>query len=137
MDRAKIFDDPLSPEFWALLDEAVLRRPVGGCEVMAAQLRHIIDLGERRIRVHVLPFSAGAHALMEGPVTLLRFHEMAPLAYSEGLDTGTVLDSPAAVEQSLVSYDLALGDALSHLESLSLIRAVAEEYEHAQRPAHP
>jgi len=133
MARATILEDPLKPEVWALFCESVLRRPVGGPAAMAEQLRHIVALGERRIRVHVLPFSVGAHALLESQVTLMRFSEMAPLAYVEGLNTGTLLDSPAVVEQSLVSYDLALGDALSHRESLALIRAVAEEYEHAQR----
>jgi transcriptional regulator with XRE-family HTH domain len=133
LDRAKILENCLVPEVWALLDEAVLRRPVGGPQAMAEQLRHIAAMGDRRIRVHVLPFGVGAHALLESGVTLMRFMDMAPLAYVEGLHTGTVLDSPAVVEQSLVSYDLALGDALSHQESLALIRAVAEEYEHAQR----
>lgn len=129
--RASILEDPVTPEMWALLDEAVLRRPVGGPAIMAEQLRHIVALGEQRIRVHVLPFALGMHALMEGEVTLMRFADMAPLAYVEGLNSGTVLDSPAVVEQSLVAYDLALGDALSHRESLALVGAVAEEYEHA------
>ncbi|UGY94405.1 helix-turn-helix domain-containing protein [Streptomyces gobiensis] len=133
LDRAKILDGSLTPEVWAMFDESVLRRPIGGPSVMAGQLRHIAHLGEKRVRLHVLPFSSGAHALLESAVTLMRFEDMAPIAYVEGLHTGTVLDSPAVVEQSLVSYDLALGDALSHQESLALIRAVAEEYEHAQR----
>ncbi len=132
--RADILDDPVRPELWALLDEAVLRRVVGGPAVMAAQLRHIYELAARqRIRLHVLPFSLGAHALLEGPVTLMRFDDMAPLAYVEGLSTGTVLDSPAVVERCLVSYDLALGDALSHRESMSFVKAVEEEYAHAAR----
>ncbi|MFD4996203.1 helix-turn-helix domain-containing protein [Streptomyces buecherae] len=132
--RAKILNDPVSPELWTLLDEAALRRAIGGPSVMAAQLRHIYELGERqRIRVHVLPFSVGAHPLLEGPLTLMRFEDMAPLAYVEGLSTGTVLDSPAVVEQWLVSYDLALGDALSHHESLKFLKGVEEEYEHAAR----
>ncbi|MFE6777491.1 Scr1 family TA system antitoxin-like transcriptional regulator [Streptomyces sp. NPDC057702] len=132
--RADILDNPMRPELWALLDETVLRRTIGGPSVMAAQLRHIRELGARqRIRVHVLPFGVGAHALLEGSVTLMRFDDMAPLAYVEGLNTGTVLDSPAVVERCLVSYDLALGDALSHRESLFFIRGVEEEYEHAGR----
>lgn len=136
LDRAKILENSLVPEVWALLDEAALRRPVGGPGVMAEQLRHVVGLGERRIRVHVLPFGEGAHALIEGGITLMRFADMAPLAYVEGLNTGTVLDSPAVVESSAVSYDLALGDALSHQESLTLITSIAEDYEDAQRQAH-
>ncbi|MFF5718485.1 Scr1 family TA system antitoxin-like transcriptional regulator [Streptomyces buecherae] len=132
--RADILDNPVRPELWALLDEAVLRRSVGGPAVMAEQLRHIHDLGARqRIRVHVLPFSVGAHAVLESSITLMHFDDMAPLAYVEGLSTGTVLDSPAVVERCLVSYDLALGDALSHRESLRFIKAVEEEYADAVR----
>lgn len=130
--RAKILEGTLVPEVWVLLDEAVLRRPIGGPAVMAAQLRHILALGERRVRVHVLPFAVGLHALVEGSVKLMSFADMAPIAYVEGLNTGTVLDSPAVVEHSLVAYDLALGDALSHRESLALIREAAEEYEHVE-----
>ncbi len=79
----------------------------------------------------MLPFSVGAHAVLESSLTLMRFDDMAPLAYVEGLNTGTVLDSPAVVERCLVSYDLALGDALSHRESLKFLKGVEEEYEHA------
>lgn len=57
---------PVTPIVRALLDEAVLRRPIGGPEVMAAQLSYLDKLvGRQRIRVHVLPLGAGAHALLE------------------------------------------------------------------------
>lgn len=54
--RARIFDDPKKPRYPAVLDETVLRRPVGGPAVMAEQLRHIAQMvRRRRIVVHVLP----------------------------------------------------------------------------------
>lgn len=115
---------------WAMLDEAVLRRPIGGPAVMCEQLRHILSLGEeRRIRVHVLPFSVGAHALLEGVVSLMWFADLPPIAYVEGLNTGRVLELPTVVRECQEAYDHALGDALSHRESLALIRSVAEDYE--------
>ncbi|MBC7271655.1 MAG: helix-turn-helix transcriptional regulator, partial [Streptomyces sp.] len=56
LDRARILDDPRTPVVWAVLDEAVLRRPVGGPEVMADQLLHLVGLVEcERIRLHILP----------------------------------------------------------------------------------
>ncbi|MEV0553094.1 helix-turn-helix transcriptional regulator [Streptomyces sp. NPDC050597] len=130
LERARILEDFHSPMLWAMLDEAVLRRPISGPAVMCEQLRHILSLGEeRRIRVHVLPFSVGAHALLEGVVSLMWFADLPPIAYVEGLNTGRVLELPTVVRECQEAYDHALGDALSHRESLALIRSVAEDYE--------
>ncbi|MBT2397700.1 helix-turn-helix transcriptional regulator [Streptomyces sp. ISL-100] len=130
LGRARILDNPVTPVLWTMLDEAVLRRPVGGPGVMAEQLRHLQQLGDReRIRLHVLPFSVGAHALMESSLTLTWLEDSPPIAYVEGVKTGAILDDPAVVHHCQAIYDLALGDALSHRESLALIKAVAEEYE--------
>ncbi|WP_434594785.1 helix-turn-helix domain-containing protein [Streptomyces sp. A5-4] len=130
LTRARILDDPITPVLWALLDEAVLRRPVGGPAVMAEQLQHLRELGEsERIRLHVIPFSAGAHSLLESAVTLMWFEDAPPIAYVEGLHTGAILDDPSVVHLCQSAYDLALGDALSHRDSLAHIKAVAEEYE--------
>ncbi|WP_030561120.1 helix-turn-helix domain-containing protein [Streptomyces aureocirculatus] len=132
--RAKVFDDFKSPVVWFLLDEAVLRRPVGGPEVMCEQLRHIVELGASgRIRVHVLPFAVGPHALVDGFVTLLWFGDLPPVAYVEGLNTGRVLENPGVVRSCQALYDHALGDALSHHDSLALISSVADDYEHAEQ----
>jgi transcriptional regulator with XRE-family HTH domain len=130
LGRAHILDDPKSPVMWTMLDEAVLRRHVGGPAAMAEQLRHIVGLGEqRRVRVHVLPFGAGAHALLESMVSLMWFEDLPPVVYVEGWQTGKVWDLPSVVQQGMAAYDLALGDALSHRKSLALMRSVAEEYE--------
>ncbi|MEU1373845.1 helix-turn-helix transcriptional regulator [Streptomyces triculaminicus] len=132
LERARILDGTDGPVMWALLDEGVLRRVVGGPAAMAAQLSHIATLASNgRVRVHVLPFSSGAHALAESMVSLMKFDEAPPLAYVEGLRTGHLHDDPATVAQCQASYDLALGDALSAQASLDLITSVAEEYEHA------
>ncbi|MFI6285380.1 Scr1 family TA system antitoxin-like transcriptional regulator [Streptomyces sp. NPDC051018] len=134
LDRAQIFNDPISPTFMALLDEAALRRSVGGPSTMAEQLRHIVSLGERdRIRVHVIPFGIGSHAVLSSNLTLTWFDDMPPVAYSEAVYTGTVMDESAMVYQCQTAYDLALGDALSHDQSLALIKAIAEEYENAHQ----
>ncbi|MFD0146361.1 MULTISPECIES: helix-turn-helix domain-containing protein [unclassified Streptomyces] len=139
LERAGMLEKFDSPVVWVILDEAVLRRHVGGPEVMCEQLRHIVRLGEsRRIRVHVLPFSGGYHALMEGFVSLMWFRDQPPIAYVEGLKSGRVWEDPAVVRDCQVAYDHALGDALSHRESLALIGSVAEEFEHAARTdQHP
>jgi transcriptional regulator with XRE-family HTH domain len=131
LERARILDNFDSPQVWMLFGEAVLRQMIGSPAIMCEQLRHIMKLGEsRRIRVHVLPFRVGAHAALEGPVKLMWFQDLPPVAYVEGLKSGRVWELPSVVRQCEEVYDHALGDALSHRKSLALIRSVAEDYEH-------
>ncbi|MFI1097394.1 Scr1 family TA system antitoxin-like transcriptional regulator [Streptomyces sp. NPDC020917] len=130
LERSRILADPVTPVVWALLDEAVLRRPVGGGEVMAEQIRHIVHLVESgRTRAHVLPFTAGSHILMSGMLSLMRFEDQPPAAYTEALSVGKLHDSPVTVEHMQGMYALALSDALPQKESLDLLRAAAKEYE--------
>ncbi|MFF1921514.1 Scr1 family TA system antitoxin-like transcriptional regulator [Streptomyces sp. NPDC058221] len=130
LGRARILQDPKAPVVWALLDEAVLRRPVGGREIMAAQLSHIVSLVEsERIRAHVIPFSLGYHPLLENMLTLMWFEDQPPVAYSEGLRMGKLHDSPSVVEVLQGRYALALSDALPLKESLALLKATAKGYE--------
>ncbi|MFJ9242357.1 Scr1 family TA system antitoxin-like transcriptional regulator [Streptomyces sp. NPDC101776] len=132
--RAQILDGPLKPVVWTLLDESVLRRRVGGCQVMAEQLHKIGDLAEAgRMRLHILPFGVGAHALQQSLLTLMSFDDSAPVAYAEGFLTGNLMDDPALVTAGQTAYALVLSDALSQQESLTLVRAAAEEHTHGQQ----
>ncbi|MFE2075618.1 helix-turn-helix domain-containing protein [Streptomyces misionensis] len=127
--RRRILEGPPRPVVWTLLDEAVLRRCIGGSQVMAEQLRKIAELTEAgRLRLHVLPYGVGAHALLESYLTLMSFEDSAPVAYVEGFLTGNLMDDPALVAASQTAYALALSDALSQQESLALVRAAAEEH---------
>ncbi|MFF3360803.1 MULTISPECIES: helix-turn-helix domain-containing protein [Streptomyces] len=132
--RAQILESPTQPVVWTLLDEGVLRRRVGGHRVMAEQLHKIADMAEAgRLRFHVLPYSAGAHALAQSELTLLSFEHTAPVAYVEGFITGNLMKNPALVAQCRSAYDLALSEALPRERSLDFVRAVAEEYAHAEQ----
>ncbi|MFB4311300.1 helix-turn-helix domain-containing protein [Actinomadura sp. GTD37] len=76
MERRRVFArrDPL--KLWAVLDEAVLHRTVGGPATMGAQIEHLVEMAELpNVTVQVLPFASGGHAGEGGPVTLLRFAE--------------------------------------------------------------
>ncbi|AKA05097.1 DNA-binding protein [Streptomyces noursei ZPM] len=131
LDRAKILANSATPVVWALLDETVLQRPVGGSDVMAEQIAHIVRLVESdRVRVHVLPMGVGAYHLMQGMLTLMWFADQPPVAYSEGLSIGKVHDSPGVVQRLQGAYDLALSDALPLTESLALMRARAKGFGH-------
>ncbi|MBT2539308.1 helix-turn-helix domain-containing protein [Streptomyces sp. ISL-44] len=131
--RAALLSDPTTPLLWVVLDEAVLRRTVGGPAVMAEALRHLTTLiHAHRIVVQVLPFTAGAHASTGGSIKLMSFEDAPPLAYVEGSGTGLLFDDPATVTRHALSYDLLTADALPRRESLALIESVAEDYEHDQ-----
>lgn len=137
MERGQVLSGPNAPVAWALLDEASLRRRIGGPQVMAEQLRKVADMAEAgRLRLHVLPFAAGAHALLESALYLLDFADAAPLAYVEGLRTGNLMDDPALVAACQASYTLALSEAASQQNSVGLVKAIAEEHEHAQHQPH-
>jgi hypothetical protein len=131
MFRAGIFHRADKPLYWSVLNEAALRCPVGGRAVMAEQLRHVAAMVRRnRIIIQVLPFSAGAHAGMNGALKLMTFEDDTPMAYLPGMTTGALIDDPAAVKRYTLAYDLLGAAALSPQASLNLIEAVAEEYEH-------
>jgi len=132
LSRAKIFTNPDTPMYWAVVNEATIRCPVGGPATMAEQLRHVAALVHRkRIIFQVLPFSVGAHAAMSGGLRLMTFEDDAPMAYSSGFGTGELIDDPATVKRHSLTYDLLGAAALPPEASLSLIEAVAEEYEYA------
>lgn len=134
MKRSRVLDGPMRPVIWTLLDESALRRRVGGSQIMAEQLNKVADLAEAgRLRLHVLPYGVGAHALQQSYLTLLSFEDAAPVAYVEGFLTGNLMDDPALVTASQSAYALALSDALSQQESLALVRAAAEEHAHGQQ----
>ncbi|MEU8971815.1 helix-turn-helix transcriptional regulator [Streptomyces monashensis] len=135
MARAHVLDLPTKPLFWTVLDEAALRRKVGGRAVMAEALRHIAGLaGRNRVIMQVLPLSAGAHTAMEGALKLMDFADAPPLVYLEGVRTGRLEDDPGTVAQLRFVFDLLVASALSQEESLALIEALAEDYTHEEHP---
>ncbi|GAA4232658.1 hypothetical protein GCM10022254_33150 [Actinomadura meridiana] len=99
--RWERFTSPGAPELWAVLDEAVVYRPVGNREVMRAQIRHLIEMSELpHVTLQIMPFGAGRHAAEGGPFTILRFADpgLSDVVYLEQLTSALYLDKPAEVE---------------------------------------
>lgn len=99
-ERRKILEGDDPARLWAVIYEAALRCPVGGPEVMRAQLEHLIALAQTpKITVQVLPFEVGAHPGLNGPFTLLSFPEGDPdAAYIETIGGELLLEEPADVD---------------------------------------
>lgn len=134
LERADLLKHPTKPMVWTVLDEAVLRRPVGGPAVMAEALRHVARLvRKRRIIVQVIPFGEGAHAALNGALKLMAFEDAPALAYLEALSAGHLMDDPASVTRHELTYDLLRATALSPEASLALLESVAEDYAHEEQ----
>ena len=118
------------------LNEAILRRPVGRPDVMAAQLEHLAEAsGQPNVSLRVVPFSAGLHrGLMSGPFELLRFplngdgHESEPATvYADGFTGALYLDKPHEVERYATAFESIWSAALDEAASTDLTRQSAEE----------
>jgi transcriptional regulator with XRE-family HTH domain len=115
-------------QFWTVLDEDVLRRPIGGPEVLRRQLLRLTELSERsNVTIQVLPFSIGAHRGLAGSFIVLDFPDATdePLVYCEGLTGGVFRSKPAELRMYRVAFDALRAAALSPDDSVSLIQAVA------------
>jgi transcriptional regulator with XRE-family HTH domain len=97
-----------APRLWAVVDEGALRRPVGGPEVLRAQLERLIETAELpNVTLQVLPFAAGAHPAMIGAFSILRFPEpeLPDVVYLEHLTNALYLDKRDEVEEYLHVID--------------------------------
>lgn len=116
------------PALWVVLDEAVLRRPVGGRTVMRGQLARLLDAAARRhITVQVLPFEQGEHDAMGGSLTVLTLPDGSDVAYTEGAHHGRLVEDPDEVRRFRLTYDRLRAAALPPLMSLGMIRSVMED----------
>lgn len=129
LERQHILKDATRPVYWVVMHENVLRIPVGGPAVMAEQLERVAALArERTVLVQVLPYTAGAYALMNGMLELMEFEDAPPTAYTEAVYSGNLLDDPAVVKRAYAAYDLLRAAALSPEASLALIESAAEDF---------
>ncbi|MEU7751605.1 helix-turn-helix transcriptional regulator [Micromonospora sp. NPDC049171] len=95
MQRQQLLRRDSPPQLWAVVDEAALRRPIGGPMVMRGQLTALIEATKSpHIRLQVIPFAAGGHAAAGGAFTILRFgdQELPDIVYIEQLTSAIYLD---------------------------------------------
>ncbi|WFB09229.1 helix-turn-helix transcriptional regulator [Streptomyces sp. LX-29] len=127
--RQSLLSGPEPPLLWAVLDEAVIRRPVAGAAAMREQLAYVIECAQApNVEIQVLPYSAGAHSAMDGTLTLLSFESMPDVAYLEGGHHGELVEDRAAVARHSHRYDLVQAMALPPAASTALIREAMEGF---------
>src|SRR6201996_624493 len=130
LERQGILDREHPPELWVLLDEAALRRPVGGVDVAAEQLTALAAAARRpHIVLQVIPLAAGAHEGMRGgPFVLADFADRPSLGYQDTAVTGQIVEDAKQVEALIVTWDTLRLEALPRSASLDLVEEVAQTW---------
>jgi transcriptional regulator with XRE-family HTH domain len=129
MTRQKLLAEPHAPTFWAILDEAALRRPYGSPRVMREQLEHLVELGDLpNVTLQVLPFEQGSHAVA-GPFTVLRFAEpdLPDIVYLEQLTSAVYLDKRPDVEDYVMIMERITVQAETPAQSRATLRRLLKE----------
>ena len=101
MQRQDVLTDSDPPRAWFVIDEAALRRPIGGRQVMRAQMKHLLDMASLpQITLQVVPFRHGGHAGAGGAFTILRFAapDLPDVVYLEQLTSALYLDDRKDVD---------------------------------------
>ncbi|AWL39026.1 MULTISPECIES: helix-turn-helix domain-containing protein [Streptomyces] len=128
-DRVNAPEAPL--RLWAVIDEAALRRRVGGKQVMAEQLEHLIEQSELpHVTVQVLPFDMGAHPGINGQYAILEFPDAADssVVYIEGVTSDLYLEKAHDVQRYSVMYEHLRAQALNADQTREFISDIAKEY---------
>jgi transcriptional regulator with XRE-family HTH domain len=118
------------PQIWVVLDEAALRRPIGGREVARAQLERLSEFAERsKITLQVLPFAAGAHAGLDGAFTIVGFPDPVhpDVVYIENSTRDLYLEASDAIRRYVQLFDHLRAAALDPSESLAFLTHATKE----------
>jgi transcriptional regulator with XRE-family HTH domain len=130
MARQTLLTREQPPRLWAVVDEAAMRRPVGGAEVMRGQLERLIEATKLpNVTLQVLPFGAGAHPAMQGSFSILRFpdRELPDVVYLEHLTNAVYLDKREEVERYLDVMELLCVQSEPPSRTVELLERLLDE----------
>ncbi len=130
MRRQQLLTSPAPPRVWSVLDEAALRRPVGGPAVMRGQLERLLEVGTLpQVTVQVVPFRRGGHAAAGGSFSVLRFGEpdLPDVVYIEQLTSALYLEGRADVDHYMEILNQLSAEALTPADSARLIKEIIQE----------
>jgi len=129
--RQGLLARPAPPEYWVVMEETVLRRPIGGADVMRGQLSHLIEAAARpNITLQVLPFSAGWHPAMYGMFNIYRFpdDEMPDVVYGEELTSSFYLNKPDETGKYTEALDRMAAQAATPDQTITILRKILKEH---------
>jgi transcriptional regulator with XRE-family HTH domain len=130
MARQTLLTGEQPPRLWAVVDEAALRRPVGGRDVMRGQLERLVDATKLpNVTLQVLPLDSGAHPAMVGSFSVLRFpdQELPDVVYLEHLTSALYLNKPDEVDQYLHVMETICVRAAAPDQTVDLLERILDE----------
>ncbi len=128
MSRQELLLRDPPPHVRAIIDEAVLRRPLLDPGEWRGQLAHLLEMGSQpHVTVQVLPYSVGLHDLLGGLCTLLRGPDGRTTVWLESSKSGELFEDSKEVERLRLSYDALRDVALSPRDSVAFVEQVMEQ----------
>jgi hypothetical protein len=130
MARQTLLTGEHPPRLWAVVDEAALRRPVGGHEVMRGQVERLIAATKLpNVTLQILPLARGAHPAMVGAFSILRFadRQLPDVVYLEHLTNALYLDKRDEVERYLDVMELLCVDSEPPAKTVELLTKILDE----------
>lgn len=129
IDRQRLLGGVSSPDLSVVICESVIRRHVGTPETMRAQLETLLAFtANPAVLLQVLPLDSGAHALMDGSLSILTASDRRVIAYTEGIQSGAIIEEPGAVGVLSRFYDVLSATALGQGASARVIEKQLEAY---------
>ncbi|MEU7155706.1 helix-turn-helix domain-containing protein [Streptomyces chrestomyceticus] len=122
VERQAVLMRPRAPMVFVIMDESCIRRPVGGPEVMARQLGHLIDFAERpNTLLQVAPYEMGERRTLNLPVNVLTLPDRSVICYAESQAQGNLDREAAAVMPMMTAYHQLQAESLSQAASVAMI----------------
>ncbi|MFE9656836.1 helix-turn-helix domain-containing protein [Micromonospora sp. NPDC006431] len=129
--RQEVLRRDKPPQLWAVLDEAALRRPIGGPEVMRAQLDALIAAtAQPHVQLQIVPFAAGGHAAASGAFSILRFgdQDLPDVVYIEQLTSAIYLDKRDDLDYYALAMERLCVEAAPPERTRELLAEIRDEF---------
>jgi transcriptional regulator with XRE-family HTH domain len=130
MARKQLLQRADAPRLWAVIDEAVLWRPIGGYPALREQIESLIEIGNTaNVRLQVMPFDSGGHAAAGGAFSILRFPhaELPDVVYIEHLTSGLYLDKREDVDLYAAAINRLFIDAEPPGRTPEILREILDD----------
>jgi hypothetical protein len=131
MTRQELLTRPTPPQIWAVVDEAALRRPIGGKKVMRGQLEALLAVQQLpNVRLQVIPFLTGGHAAAGGAFSILRFPDadLPDVVYVEQLTSALYLDKRDDVENYVTVMETLCIEAEKPNRTADILQGILDDF---------